>query len=613
MLKPALSIILLLSIFLAYPLMLFFPTVSSITPHMVNLFSTAEISVMCCLVLLIYPDVLSGIFARKPWLAASFAAIFLLSLYHFLGIGTYSYVDFFAPLMLVACPLAFMCLGQDARRHAAYFFVCLLLLDFANVFFWNNTAGIPGNWNWHAGMLLAAAPPSIFLIYRLSGRYVSAFWGRAALTLVPALPAAYIIVLCNTRAAWLALASAAAVLFLLRWGRSRRIMSWAAAALLCLGALIFLRYSGKIAGAVYNDVRLPLWSAALRLVADHPVAGVGMSGYESAYTSLRGINYFIRSNYVSSRSSHPHSQPLFIAGALGLTGLAAWLYVMLYPLARIILEFRRFDVPVRVLALSMLMVLVQSLFDMTMVVWPTVYISLILAGLLWREVHVADGCLAEEGTPAAEAGTSLFRALKYAACAVLIAVFAAGVFRNLNYSYHIRSSWVHLHAGRTNDAVRSADEAFRYSMDPVNICHAGVVSLAANNDHLLALHFLSMLKDTPCEFIGHSNDYLAACSLRMGRRLDAMDYLDRELQIFPLSLVSLYNKMRLEIDLGRSADAEKTANAITEVLQFKSLKLEDLAEILKDPFYDSNFHEVKYKKGEPRPADLKSTPYMNIY
>jgi O-antigen ligase len=73
--------------------------------------------------------------------------------------------------------------------------------------------------------------------------------------------------------------------------------------------------------------RLKLWRSTLRMVADHPLTGVGMDQFLYAYRS----RYVLPSAWGELDLSHPHNLILDAWTRLGLPGLAAvgWLFVTL--------------------------------------------------------------------------------------------------------------------------------------------------------------------------------------------------------------------------------------------------------------------------------------------
>lgn len=74
--------------------------------------------------------------------------------------------------------------------------------------------------------------------------------------------------------------------------------------------------------------RLHIWGVALRMVADHPLNGVGVRGFRSAYTAYAGADDpFIAGESCApgQGACHPHQWLLEVAAECGIPGLLLWL------------------------------------------------------------------------------------------------------------------------------------------------------------------------------------------------------------------------------------------------------------------------------------------------
>jgi O-antigen ligase len=145
----------------------------------------------------------------------------------------------------------------------------------------------------------------------------------------------------GARAAWVGLAAAAAVTITAGAGEvlaaARRRPGRTGVALLALGAvgilvLVVTPVGARLGEATDPDSaggrgRLDEWRVAARVVADHPLVGVGPEGYRLAFHEGVDARYE-REHGRRQQPDRAHSAPLDLALAGGLPLLALWLAVM---------------------------------------------------------------------------------------------------------------------------------------------------------------------------------------------------------------------------------------------------------------------------------------------
>ncbi len=168
----------------------------------------------------------------------------------------------------------------------------------------------------------------------LEGRAGPVVRGAAALS-VPLLAVACLG--SGARAAWVGLSAALVVALVARRGRlrghGRALGGLALLGLVAAGVLLTVTPAGdRIASVTDPDEpggrgRLDEWRVAARVVADHPLTGVGPEGYRAAFATAVDARY----ERAHGRDPHPdraHAGPLDVALAGGLPGLAAWAAVV---------------------------------------------------------------------------------------------------------------------------------------------------------------------------------------------------------------------------------------------------------------------------------------------
>jgi O-antigen ligase len=247
---------------------------------------------------------------------------------------------------------AFACLTlRDARAwphivQAAAAVVVLWLIDawvqaftgygFAGASDKDRLTGIFGAGNLKLGPVLAVLSPFVLLAARATfGRrgLIAAF----VFALVP-------ILLAGERSAWLMYALVALVLV---WREARtplRFVGWstAAAALAALAALIALHNSpafdaridrtlhalqGTEAAVDYasSGRSMQIWPTALRMIAAHPINGVGVRAFRYAYPQYAGAGDAFVSADGDEGALHAHQILLEVLSETGAIGLAFWI------------------------------------------------------------------------------------------------------------------------------------------------------------------------------------------------------------------------------------------------------------------------------------------------
>jgi len=137
---------------------------------------------------------------------------------------------------------------------------------------------------------------------------------------VPALAVALAVTF--TRNAWIGAALAIGCLLAIR---DRRLL-----AILPIGALIFFVAAPEALRSralstfdpahPSNRDRVAMWTIGRRIVADHPIVGVGPDMVRKVYVDYRPANY------VNPTNPHLHNVPIQIAAERGLPALALWIW-----------------------------------------------------------------------------------------------------------------------------------------------------------------------------------------------------------------------------------------------------------------------------------------------
>lgn len=207
--------------------------------------------------------------------------------------------------------------------------------------------GTLGHWMTYSGLLMIAIGLAIArLLFGKSDRT----W--AALVL-PALAVA--VALTSTRGAWVGVCAAAALLFALKDFRLFSILPVAAAIFFALAPTsITHRFVSIFDSRDPTKLdRFAMLHEGERMIAAHPITGVGPNMVERRYAEYRGPDA------VNQINPHLHNNPLQIAAERGLPALAIWLWFIV-ALTRDL--WRRFNAgPQRFLAAAALSAVVALL------------------------------------------------------------------------------------------------------------------------------------------------------------------------------------------------------------------------------------------------------------
>jgi putative inorganic carbon (HCO3(-)) transporter len=137
-----------------------------------------------------------------------------------------------------------------------------------------------------------------------------------------------IIILTQSRGAWVGLSFALLLLFFLRWRRGGVIVVFGLLLLLSSFYYIGIKRVLDVLASTnsINGVtgRLDIWNQSLAMIRDFPFTGIGMGSFEKFSNSFYPLIY-----YRPGQIPHAHNLFLQIAIDLGIPGLIAWLGIII--------------------------------------------------------------------------------------------------------------------------------------------------------------------------------------------------------------------------------------------------------------------------------------------
>lgn len=441
-------------------------------------------------------------------------------------------------------------------------------------------AGVPGNRNWHAALILMTTPfaaKDAFSI--LSGCKIPKFGHFAGAALIIIFSFA-LLLQCHSRGALLSLAAAAALALFLEAGRARRrLLLWMSGVAVAAATVLFV-FKGvdPAAKAISDDVRLPLWEGTLDLVSSHPLLGVGAVSFESEFAPLRPPEYFFSRN-VSVRTNHPHNHFLFIAATFGIAGLASWLFLLLFPMSVFAMRYKEeASLDMKMLFLCLSAMIVHSMFDLILYEWPTAPLSLAALGVIWGRVWP----VAQEGFRTSPA----MKALQRAASVLLALLAAISVLRSGVGAYFDRRA-ERLEGTSPEAAARLHDVAASVLKSEPLILYRAMTNAYMNvRNSDLALSCLELFDESPWRNFAHNNGFRGRCLALQGRLRDSIPYFIAESRNYPLQVLPLYNLAGVYWRLDMRDEARAAEGAVAALLKMKGLEMRHLQTIVESPDFD---------------------------
>lgn len=523
--------------------------------------------------------------------------IFLLLIsIQFVLFDSYFYSEFFASLSWLICPL----LIYFSRTKGFKFFFILAFLWFINtaLSFYQFSlgamvVGLPGNWNWNASLILGLSPVIIYLVHFVSKNFKYKGDPRYFYFLIVCIVLLFIYKT-GSRGATVSLILGGLIYFYLYFSKNTKykkyFYNFAIFAIAAIFAIVYL-FSDYFLSIVERDTRIPMWIGALKLIRDNPIIGVGDSGYLSAYTEYRGAAYFLRSHYFAHITEHPHNHILYILGAFGILGGSAILFLSFYPIYLGLRRFQNLSPQSKTVLFSCIFFFTCSLFDMTYYHWHNYFAISILLGLSWRIAFIPS-------VKTESKASSVFYLSRALTAVVLLIFFVKSQMITLEVNrYHNAGQILGEKYETQSISLHLFDKACALNPNTsYSLLGAGLISIQDFKDPIMAEHYFSLMQKTPNPSISRSNLRMADAKFAIGKKREALYFLNKDLQNYPISIETLYKKLKLEEMLGMIETAKETSLMIADALKLKELDWEDLPIVAKNHYFDNKFEEYKFLK-----------------
>lgn len=378
----------------------------------------------------------------------------------------------------------------------------------------SEVVALAGNRNWSAATLVCLLP-----WVWLGVVFLPRFWrwlvvaGSTGLTL-------WLVWLCRSRAAWLVVG-----LYLAYAGLRRLPGRWRGAAVAVGAALVvaggFLA-RGRLAEAAAEDIRPPLYAGTLRLVAEHPILGVGPGNFRREYAGRRSREHLSR-RVAAEVTEHPHNELLRVAVELGVPAALAWAALIGFAIFWIGPGRRPSQ---RACHFSAFVLFAHGMLDKPLVMPPTSLLAVLFAGLLLR-ARLPVRLTAATGGRLAVQGVLAVLMVGLGGYLTVVEVSRGALFRQAAQAEAI---------GENERAYRAF--ALASKVDPRDVrthAYAGICANERLQNPELALPHLARAWELEPNF-AHLNGEIARALGRSGNHQEALPFFLRETELFPFHL-----------------------------------------------------------------------------
>jgi len=612
--QSILVIIFLLIIILQYPLLFIAPFPSGIYATGLFISSIEQLSVFSIFMILLKgPEITCLNSAHKKIFIFFLTLFFLIVVLQFLLWNKQNFREFTFAILWISIPLAVYLYFDIFKKYLVPYFAVLWFFSMIHTVWQliegSQCVGISANRNWNGAFLIAATPLALYWLYFfLIKRGISQKKIQILLLFLLSL-SLYSLFKAESRGANLALIITGLLYVGLELNCNkntkkrkygRLYIYLISVCFILLITICFTFFSQKIAATISHDVRIPLWQGAVNMFLDHPVIGVGANEYEAQYAYYSPVARFLRSHYFAARATHPHNQFLFFASAYGIIGLIAISYLWFAPIVIFLQRYAQATLMKKLIFFSFTMLVMHSMLDLIAMRWPTMQMLLILQGILWAFTMEKHESYTEDTLSKKVRNNrqtvlypAIVKYLSYMLAIVCLFFCFYLCISNLKTSYYTRNANIALNSKRYLLAIDENQKAIKSGNSALNLFNASMNSLFWLQDYRLAYKFFIQLERIPSKIVAHANSRTSYCLIKMNRLKEALIYQNKEIKVFPLSSLAVYNKYLLEKQLGNNKAAKRTLKHLDNLMQFKGLHLNDIKKIVADPGLDDHYEKLK--------------------
>lgn len=526
---------------------------------------------------------------------------FVTALLHYLIHKEYRFIHFGASLLWITVPFCSLVFYSAFRK---IFLPFLALYGIWEIIFCilfprrGGIWGIPGNINFTAALLILTFPFLVFYLRRYLLEHHFSRWSTRLLLPPVILCGIIFFAACSSRGAFLGFfCTALLFLFLHLSDRFRKIMFYGVLFCAVAGGLLFVRFGVEPLSRIIADEDRPFfYSGTLKMIADHPLLGVGGVSFETEFVKYKPLEYFF-ARHVAERTDHPHNQELFMLSQYGVFGYSAWAFLLYFPLIvllRRIYRRERVAPEIRLCLFVFLCCLIHAQLDLVFYFFPTYLIMLLMLGLFWKET------LASKNRETAF-NPAVFPLASACACRLFgIFIFCLAFLGALRASYSSWMTWrllsVPMPRGERLEKILRIVE---FAPDEYKQNYALMVLSAKLNAPETVLKVTDAMIGSHIRNYGHVYFHRGAAYAALGYIPEAYEAYRREAANYPLAVLPYLRMITLAKKMGKPELLPPLEQSLNDRLKLREINPEMLQAIQENPFYDLRPWWIPKEKGGP--------------
>ncbi|MCH2176651.1 MAG: O-antigen ligase family protein [Lentisphaeria bacterium] len=416
---------------------------------------------------------------------------------------------------------------------------CYFQLDYG---MWIN--GLVGNPNWVAAVLSTLVfPAAIYMNSILKQKLQNSLLRNVIILLVVFAPTLVIIQKLNTRAFIIYLITIPFILVYEKLPKKIILILVIAASIFIIPVITIFIKGSTFERINQSDIRIPLWHSAIMTIQENPIQGTGIEKFFDDLVKHRQKTNWNNSLLSSETTMHVHNEVLQTAMQLGIP--MATIMVVFFTMILLRKSKNKLQL---YLKLSVLAMIVMSMFDKPLQYAPAPTLFVIMTGLL---------------IPIKNKGTNK---IGYTP----IVVLASAIFGFIIVYPQLMQDWNHRRARQTfslkmhNSSLIYFDRAIAYRpTQPHIIYEAAGVARKANNMTKLGDYLDQVRKIDP--FMARVNLRIARLLSEQGRNAQALPFFEQEVALYPQSIFSRQWLCFQLMKMGKLEEAEKQLQILNEL------------------------------------------------
>ena len=574
-------------IFIAALVFLYRPIMSAgfMTWAGINIFSQGLFVLLALDFILLRWETFRGILINTGWTEKICAGVLLgMGFLHWLIGGYYRPEYLGLSIYWTVIPIFAIVYRNDLERKLptalGFFWLVNVIVCICTETAGNEMFGITGNWNWSALLMLVTFPFAV----RCVPPYCK---GRKIYLVLMTVVTLVLMFYLQSRAMVLSAAAGAGFWIFLKFRKWRIPLTAALVILLIAGSFAaFKVFPERTQNVLKNEIRIELWKTTINMIRKIPT-GVGVVSYENAYIPYRTVEYF-KHRHAALRDPHPHNELIYLAATLGIAAGVAFLLWIIMVLVRAVQEYDKgFMSRKRVLfLLCFIMILCNSMLDMTLQVWPVGILGLLFFGMFaFPGKRVKEEVAA---VPANRIGKILFLFTVLLALVNMIGTFCWEASHNAVTRMN------------TPSAKKYAKTAMLLTPEIPNLIYRSAMDMSSR-DRDFSMELVERIQESPWKDYAHIHGLKALLHAIRGENEKAIQEYLRDAQCYPLQILPCWGILMAYGRMGREDLFPPVLEELQKRIKQRNLTPEQIKAIHKTPKFDLNPDKIG-KDDSKRPS-----------